>query len=698
MTATSACTHTETVLPSFLCDADLTLILFGGKGGVGKTTSAAATALRLAAQSHDRKVLAVSIDPAHSLRDSFAGRSPLPNLELLEIDSEESLARFKKAHAGHLREIALRGTVLDDHDVTQLLELSMPGLDEIMAFIEIAALVDRGAYSCIVVDTAPTGHTLRFLELPQMLRKWVEALDVMLAQHRYMGKLYRGFYRKGEVDVFLEETMTSITRVTSLLQDVVRCRFVPVMIPEPLSIHETQRLLRALEAMGVPVEDILLNLVFPVSDRCSFCTEARNQQYGQLGQLPEIFSRHALWELPVQAAEVQGSQKLRAFWDTIHPVPSCLRQSRTVTAARPRVDHPARLPAPAASLLLFAGKGGVGKTTLATATAFRLSRQMAGREVLLFSTDPAHSLSDRVGVSVGPRETVLRPGLTAMEIDAEAEFQTLKQGYADEVARFFDSLTGTGVTIDLEFDREVIERIMDLSPPGLDEMMALTRVVELVQSARYDIVILDTAPTGHLIRLLELPGLIQDWLRVFFGILLKYRNVFRLPKVTQRMVEMSKRLKALQALLVNPQKAHLYAVSVLTEMAFLETVDLVAACRHAGIHMPALFLNLATPPGECPICRARAEAESRVRSRFEQEFTELAQTLVYRCAEPSDWDDLTALGDLLFAHAAAPRDIAGRGQKATGYVPAEPSRTSLCRARGGVSEHQVHMMINRVTQ
>ena len=603
------------VLPSFLSDANLMLILFGGKGGVGKTTCAAATALRLAEQSPGGRFLAVSIDPAHSLRDSFAGSSPLPNLDLLEINAEESLIRFKEAHAGHLREIALHGTVLDDGDVTQLLELSMPGLDEIMAFIEIAALVDQGAYACIVVDTAPTGHTLRFLELPQTLRKWVEALDAMLAQHRYMGKLYHGFYRKAAVDVFLENTMASIDRVTALLEDVVRCRFVPVMIPEPLSIQETARLLEALGILGIPVEDIIVNMLFSALNGCSFCTGGRQQQFGHLDQLSAAFSRYALWEIPLQPAEAQGSDNLRAIWDTIRPLPARPQPSSTVISAKPRVDFPAELPAPAValkaadaavSLLLFAGKGGVGKTTLATATAFRLLEPMAGKGILLFSTDPAHSLSDRLGVSVGARETLVCPGLTVLEVDAQAEFDTLKRQYGDEVARFFDSLTSKGVTIDLEFDREVVERILDMSPPGLDEMMALTRVVELMQSAKYGLVILDTAPTGHLIRLLELPGLIQDWLRVFFDILLKYRNVFRLPKMMRFMVETSKRLKALRALLVNSERTHLYAVSVLTQMAFEETCDLVAACRHAGIHVPALFLNLATPPGECPVCRAHS--------------------------------------------------------------------------------------------
>ena len=154
------------------------------KGGVGKTTCAASAALYLARQHADRSFLLVSTDPAHSLADSFAGSALLENLVLCELDPQESLARFKARHDKHLRTIALRGTFLDETDVTQLLNLSMPGLDEIMALLEIATWVKENRYACIVVDTAPAGHTLRLLGLPLIMRQWVATLDTMLAKHR----------------------------------------------------------------------------------------------------------------------------------------------------------------------------------------------------------------------------------------------------------------------------------------------------------------------------------------------------------------------------------------------------------------------------------------------------------------------------------------------------------------------------------
>jgi len=194
----------------------------------------------------------------------------------------------------------------------------------------------------------------------------------------------------------------------------------------------------------------------------------------------------------------------------------------------------------------------------------------------------------------------------------------------------------------------VLERILDLSPPGLDEIMAVTRALELFLQGRYELLIFDSAPTGHLIRLLELPEIINQWLKVFFGLLLKYRTVFSLPKVSQRLVKMSKELKAFRALLQDPTRSALFGVTILTEMAFQETVDLVAACKRLAVNAPLLFLNLATPPAGCSLCSALAMREEVIRNRLGQTFPELTQRVVYRQHEPRGLDALLCLGEELF--------------------------------------------------
>ena len=183
-------------------------------------------------------------------------------------------------------------------------------------------------------------------------------------------------------------------------------------------------------------------------------------------------------------------------------------------------------PSPEITFLIFAGKGGVGKTTLACATAVRLAREFPGKEILLFSTDPAHSLAACLEADLGPQPVRLGPGLSAMEIDAPGEFAALKQQYQQELEKFLHTAFEN---FDIPFDRRVMERMLDLSPPGLDEIMALVRAMEFLEAGRYDIFILDSAPTGHLLRLLELPELIDQWLKTFFGLLLKYKLTFRFP-------------------------------------------------------------------------------------------------------------------------------------------------------------------------
>ena len=255
--------------------------------------------------------------------------------------------------------------------------------------------------------------------------------------------------------------------------------------------------------------------------------------------------------------------------------------------------------------MLFAGKGGVGKTTLSCVTAIRLAHDFPEKRVLLFSADPAHSLSACLQTEIGPRPKLLLPGLTAMEIDSRAEFEKLKARYAEDLEHFLESVSRG---FDLTFDRVVLERMLDLAPPGLDEVMALTRILDFMAHDSYDLFILDCAATGHLVRLLEMPDLINQWLKVFFNLFLKYEHILQMPGFVDELLAISRNLKKLRDLLQNPTAAALYPVSIPTRMALEETKDLVAACARLGIAVPLMFLNLLTPPVRLPIVRGPAPA------------------------------------------------------------------------------------------
>jgi arsenite-transporting ATPase len=610
----------------------------------------------------------------------MAGYLPPGNLKILEINAHESLAAFRKEHNEKFRKIASRGTFLDAEDIEQFLELSLPGLDELMAFLEITRLLESHKYSHIIIDTAPTGHTLRLLAMPEMLMNWLQTLDTLLEKNRYMKKLFIGHYQRDELDEFLLTLTGSVQKMKALLRDPNRCRFVPVMIAEELSSNETLGLLNELEHREIPLADVVVNKLHPESE-CPVCSDMQERQLKVLGKFCQSSADYALWGVPIFPEEIQGIGPLEKFWDNVvslgnlafevsdllmNTKKTAFPQSPAQTAeriamvktnsavgeynllrqCRPIVEAPGRLPSSDKRFLFFAGKGGVGKTTLACATAIRMALSYQNKEVFLFSTDPAHSLSACLGEPIGAGPTRLLSGLTAMEIDSQAEFKTLKNLYAEELKRFLSVITPN---LDLTFDREVMERILNLAPPGLDEMMALMRAIELLRKGDYDIFVFDSAPTGHLIRLLETPEIIDQWLKAFFCLFLKYKKIFRLPKISQRLVQISKDLKLLQTLIRDPSRSSLCIVTILSEMALAETRDLIDACNRMAIDASALFLNLATFDSDCPLCKTIYQRESQIGEKIHRIFPELDQTLVYRCGEPRGMDQLGALGQVLYS-------------------------------------------------
>ncbi len=638
--------------PSFLDYRGLQLLIFGGKGGVGKTTCATAAALELAQRSPESSFLLVSTDPAHSLADSLADLLPPDNLKVSELDAREYLATFKKAHSDKLREIASRGTFLDDDEISRFLDLSLPGLDELMAFLEISAWVENRSYDCIIVDTAPSGHTLRLLAMPEFLRQWLAMLETLLAKHRYMKWAFTRSHYRDELDTFLEELAASVKRMEELLRDSARCRFVPVMLAEAMSIRETVSIVKEVDRLKLPMNDIVINRLYP-DNPCAVCRDERLRQIRELRNLfsQTHLSRFALWTVPLYAEEVRGRKALESFWDRVGQITEAPPAEHAPSAVQAlRVEAAVEWPPPEATLLIFAGKGGVGKTTLACATALQLAQNTSGKNVLLSSTGPAHSLSACLEVEIDSQPRVVVSGLAAMEIDSQAEFEALKKQYAGDIEKFLESVSSK---FDLTFDREVLERILDLSPPGLDEVMALTRVMALLASGRYDVLVLDSASTGHLVRLLELPEIIDQWLKVFFDLFLKYQQIFRLTKFSQELVTMSKNLKRLRELLSNPARAALYAVSIPTDMAFEETRDVVAACERLRISVPGLFLNLVTPLSDCDLCSALYRRESLVRHKFQQSLSVRNATVVYRRGEIRGLGRLGELGKALYQGARA---------------------------------------------
>lgn len=298
-------------------------LFFGGKGGVGKTTAAAATALLLLKKlKPDNSLLLFSTDPAHSLSDSLGvkignrlvqvAQHRGAKLIAYEMDATLALERFRTAHGKVLAEIAERGTLLDEEDINELLNLSLPGLDEVMSLFELSELDREGNYAHIVVDTAPSGHTSRLLRLPEVFTRMVHALDRMGEKHRYMIQHFaRRKVAADEVDLFLQDLTNRIASVRKLLYDAAQTSFTLVTIPEAMSVRETQRYLKLLTEQGVPVTDLIVNRVEQEHAGCVYCHARVQSQAPWLKEIKESFADLEMHYVPLLPEEVRGQDQLQ---------------------------------------------------------------------------------------------------------------------------------------------------------------------------------------------------------------------------------------------------------------------------------------------------------------------------------------------------------------------------------------------------
>jgi arsenite-transporting ATPase len=275
----------------------------------------------------------------------------------------------------------------------------------------------------------------------------------------------------------------------------------------------------------------------------------------------------------------------------------------------------------------------VGKTTCAATAALALAARDRGRRVLLLSTDPAHSVGDVLDMEVGDQERPVpgaRGRLVARELDAERAFTVRRDRYRDAVDEVFDALLG-GSRFDVAYDRAVVRQLIDLAPPGLDELFAILAVIEALRPAtpdgpaRYDTVVVDTAPTGHALRLLQMPVAALEWVHALLAILLKYRKVVALGELAADLLEVARDLRELQTLLHDPARAAFVAVTRAAELPRLETERLLDRLGELAIHVPALIVNHVLTRAGCARCRTVARGEHAA-------MTALSRSLPEGCA------------------------------------------------------------------
>lgn len=289
-------------------------ILFSGKGGVGKTTCAAAAALKAAGMG--KKTLLFSTDPAHSLGDSLDIRlgqeiqAVAPNLWVWEINAQTQMERLKQQYGAEFVKLLTVATYLDQYDIEDSLELAVPGIDELMGLKAVMDLIDNHEFDLLVWDTAPTGHTLRLLDLPQIFDEWIKLLARLRWKYKSFVFALSGSNSDDLNDDILFVLKKTVARVNKLLRNPGASKFVAVTLLESMAISETNRLTNTLHSRGIPVRNLLLNRVMPQVEGCSFCAGIRQAQQLVRKQVHTEFAGWDIREVPLQPGGVKGIEQL----------------------------------------------------------------------------------------------------------------------------------------------------------------------------------------------------------------------------------------------------------------------------------------------------------------------------------------------------------------------------------------------------
>lgn len=626
----------------FLENPQLNFIIFGGKGGSGKTTSACAAALYLSQKYKDKKILVVTTDPAPSVGDSFdieVGNKITQiekNIWAQEFDAKELLEDFRSKHLMVLKTILDRGTYLDQEDIKEFVEKPLPGMDEIMAIIKIADLLQEEKYHLIILDTAPTGHTKILLSLPATMKKWLEVADLMLAKHRFMSRQIQGRYLKDECDVFLEKTLDDIKRVEMLLKNQMTTEFVPVTILEPMSILETQSFLEYLKNLEIKVQSIIVNKVVSSQPDCSFCNARLKGKEKYLEMIERQLKDYQIIKMPLFPTEVRGKVALNEYAQILFGQRKFEITLPKITQKFSKIQKGkmADLLNKDVQVIMCGGKGGVGKTSMAAATGIAFAKKYKNKKVLITTTDPAQALSNIFAQNI-PLDTPVAPikgfnNLFALEIDAQKELQDFKKEYQRDVEKFFTALTGPN--IELVYDKQVIRELMELSPPGLEELMALGKIADFIKAKTFDIYVLDSAASGHLLRFLELPVLIRDWLKSIFKILRKYQKL-NVMETAQKVVNISRNIRYIQEILFNPLKTEFIMITILEEMGRRETNDLAQALEKLHLNFNYIIANFVQPENRCNFCLAKRKNQEHYLNIIKKQYPEknLIPVPVFKC-------------------------------------------------------------------
>ncbi|MGC8559087.1 MAG: arsenical pump-driving ATPase [Phycisphaerae bacterium] len=537
-------------------------MFFTGKGGVGKTSLACATAVALADQG--RRVLLISTDPASNVQHVFQtdiGENAPTKIDAVPRLSAINIRPQAAAEAYRQRAVApMRGVLPEEAIKSMIEELSGSCTTEIAAFDQFTTLLTDPAtatnFDHIIFDTAPTGHTLRLLSLPSA---WTEFFDGNKHGASCMGPVSA-----------LQSQRKQYSEAVAALHDAMHTTLVLVSRPDRLALAEAGRTSVELAALGMTNQRLIINGVFTATSKTDPLAAAMERRgESAMAEMPEPLRELPQSRVALQSFNAVGVAALRALAGT-GPAPTVLRKPVSPPPLSHLVDLVDDIERAGHGAVLVLGKGGVGKTTIAAAIAVELAER--GHEVHLTTTDPAAHIAETVRDSDGH--------LTLSRIDPERETER----YREMVMAL------RGKELDEE-GRALLEE--DLRSPCTEEVAVFHAFSQRLDEAAGKFVVVDTAPTGHSLLLLDATGSY-------------HRDVMRnLAGKAQQQVNTA--LMKLQ----NPEYTRTLLVSLPETTPILEAGELQEDLKRAGIEPFAWVINsslLAAGP-EDALLAARAEAE-----------------------------------------------------------------------------------------
>jgi len=573
-------------------------IFFTGKGGVGKTSLACASALKFA--DDGQRVLLVSTDPASNVGQVFSTEignritaiESVPGLDAIEIDPEQAAEQYRQRILSPVRD------QLPAEALARMTEqLSGACTTEIAAFDEFTELLTDeqlvAHYDRVIFDTAPTGHTIRLLQLPGA---------------------WSGFLEQGQGDASclgplagLEKQRDRYARAVERLGDADTTRMILVARPRNSALTEVARTARELAAIGITNLHLAINGLMPDDDADDPLARALIERDRQaLAAMDSALKDLPVDRFPLRAENLVGFDALRRL-----AAGAGIAADSTLVPFDPGAELPGlgdlidQLEQPGKGLIMFMGKGGVGKTTMAAATAVKLARR--GHEVLLSTTDPAAHLTGTVAGELA--------GLSVSRIDPVAA-----------TARYREHVMETrGKGLD-DAGRAMLEE--DLRSPCTEEIAVFQAFSRVIREAGHKFVVLDTAPTGHTLLLLDATGSY-------------HRDILRHSDANSRTRFITPMMR-----LQDTEQTRVILVTLAETTPVLEAAGLQEDLRRAGIHPWAWIVNssLAAASSKHPLLSRRAQAELSEIERVRTQYAERIAVVPMQAVEPVGIAALSALG------------------------------------------------------